>query len=112
MKKVVFPDVSFNARTEDGLRSISIGEQLHIISASPSKPGDVFTIDQIRARLPLVEKLAALTDEGEILLEDNEWTELLQAVEQSTWSGVSEAAIALLDAVREATTVTVEEKGG
>jgi hypothetical protein len=110
MRKVVFPDVSFNLRTEEGLQPVSVGEQLHLIAAAPSKPGEAFTIDQIRARLPLVDKLSALTGERELLLEETEYTELLAAVKQSTWSGVSAAAIALVDAIEAAEVVDVAEK--
>jgi hypothetical protein len=110
MRKVVFPDVQFGINTDDGYRPMSVAAQLHIIASAPSKPGDVFTIDQIRARLPLVEKLSALKDATEVLLEESEYTELLQAVQQSTWNGVSPAAVALADAIAEAEIVEVDEK--
>ena len=109
MRKVVFPNISFNIRTEGGLETLSVGRQLHIIAATPGRPGESFTIDQIRARLPLVDKLVALDDEMELLLEEEEYTELLVAMKQSTWSGVNAAALALLEAIEAAEIVEVAE---
>lgn len=109
MRKITLPDVTFAVPDGDGTRAISAGGQLHIIAAVPSRPGESFTIDQIRARLPLVEKLSMLGDGTVILLEESEYAELLSAVERTTWSGVSLEAVALVDAVRDAETVEVEE---
>lgn len=108
MKKILLPDITFGVQINGSIKAISAAEQLRAIASSPSKPGDVFTIDQIRARLPLVEKL--IDDPAEVLIEDSEYAELLEAVRACTWQGVSRAAVELVDAVEAAEEVKVKER--
>ena len=113
MKKLLIPDITFTALDASGKpQGVSAAQQLLQLASAPSEQGKTFTIDEIRQRLPLVEKLAAAVadDAKELLLEDSEYAILLEAVRTSTWTGVSRAALALVEAVEAAETVEVGEK--
>ena len=112
MKKLVVPDVSFNALGPDGeMLPVSAVSQLCQIVSAPSTPDGVFTITDIRGRLPLLEKLEEAEKAGkkEVLLEDAEYAVLSEAAKASMWRGVSRAALELVEAVGAAETVEVAE---
>ena len=114
MRKLLIPDLEFTAMGERGIpQRVSAAQQLLQLASVPSKQGETFTIDEIRQRLPLVEKLAAVVEAkgNEVLLEDSEYAILLQAVGASTWMGVSRTALDLVEAVEKAETVEVKEQG-
>ncbi len=114
MRKLCIPDISFSALGEKGeVQRVSAAQQLLQLASVPSEPGKTFTIDEIRQRLPLVDKLAAAVadDDKEMLLEDSEYAILLEAIKTSTWTGVSRAALSLVEAVEAAESVEVEEQG-
>lgn len=111
MRKIKIPDERFTAREVDGtVRQMSALEQLRLLISVPSRPDTPFTIEDIRQRLPLVEKLEAYEKEGtkEILVEDSEFALLAQAIQQSTWSGVSRGALLLVEAIENAEMVDVK----
>ena len=112
MRKLLIPDISFAALDAEGtLQKATAVQQLQQLVSLPSKPGDTFTIEEIRQRLPLVDKLAnaAEVNSREVLLEDLEYSILLQAVQASTWMGVSRAALELVEAVEKAEDIEVAE---
>lgn len=112
MRKLLIPDIQFTALDERNVpQKVSAAQQLQQFASVPSKPGETFTIDEIRERLPVVDKLAAAAQNGsnEVLLEDSEYATLMQAVSASTWMGVSRAALDLVKAVEDAETVKVAE---
>jgi hypothetical protein len=112
MRKLVIPDISFAAQDGEGtIQMVSAAQQLQQLASVPSNQGQPLTIEDIRQRLPLVEKLAEVAGNGshEVLLEEEEYATLLQAVQASTWTGVSRGALELVDAVEKAETVEVKE---
>lgn len=112
MRKLVIPDVGFMALDEKNTpQRVEAAQQLVQLVSVPSQQGEAFTIDDIRKRLPLVDKLAAAAEDGsdEVLLEDSEYDVLLQAVKASTWTGISRAALELVEAVESAETTGVKE---
>ena len=114
MRKLLIPDISFNALNERNVpQKVSAAQQLLLLASVPSQQGETFTINDIRQRLPLVDKLAAVAENGsdEVLLEDSEYDTLLQAVNASTWMGVSRTALELVEAVEKAETIEVKENG-
>ena len=113
MRKLLLPDIEFTTLDEAGKpQPVSAAHQLLQLASVPSKQGETFTIDEIRQRLPLVDKLAAAAKDRatELLLEEEEYATLLQAATASTWMGVSRAALELVEAVEKAKTVAVEER--
>lgn len=115
MRKLVIPEVSFTALGPDGVvQPITAAEQMRQIAAVPSRPDGLLTIDEIRARLPLVEKLEEASRDGkkEVLLEDAEYGVLLETMKASMWRGVSQAALDLVEAVETAAIIEVAEQGG
>jgi hypothetical protein len=113
MRKLSFPAVSFAAQDEEGaIHTVSAAQQLHQLASVPSDRNRPLTIEDIRHRLPLVEKLssAAKNESREVLLEEEEYNTLLQAVKSSTWMNVSHAVLELVEAVEKAETVKVEEQ--
>ena len=113
MKRVILPDVTFTMVDANGAtRSVSGVEQLRILISVPSRPDSPFTLDDIRLRIPVVEKLEAFEQNGagkELLLEDAEHALILSSLKASTWTGVSKAALELADAVEKAETVGAKE---
>ncbi len=107
MKRITLPDVTFSARDDDGTpQSISAGQQLYRIVAFPP-PQKGLTIDDIRKRLPLCDKLAKTN--GNLLLEDSEYAILTEAFSEANWRGVSHDIVALGDALTDAESVEAEQ---
>lgn len=109
MKKITLPNVTFTALAPDGstVEEISPAQQLYRIVAYPP-PQKGLSIDDIRLRLPLADKLAKAN--RTVLLEDGEYTVLMEAMREASWRGVSRDVVALADALAEAETIDVEAK--
>jgi hypothetical protein len=108
MKRIDLPEVTFTIRGPDGkiLEAIGAARQLYnIVSFPPPQKG--LTLDDIRQRIPLCDKLIGA--DSVLVLEDSEYATLSEAFQEASWSGVSKDIIALADALADAKTVNVEE---
>ena len=111
MKKITLPDITFSVAGRDGtVTSIGAAEQLRLLVSFAPSPNEPLTLDDIRRRLPILDKLEALDGKKKqgLVLEDAEYAVLQAVVAGSVWTGVNRDAIALADAVEGAETVEVK----
>lgn len=107
MRKLIIPDVSFNALDGDGTVTVlSAAQQLYRLVMFAQSPERGFTVDDVRRRLPLGEKLDKA--KKTLLLEDAEHALLQEAFKEASWRGASQNVIALADAIENAETVNVD----
>ncbi len=108
MRRITLPDIMFNVLSKDGqgLTTINAAQQLYqLVMYAQSEKG--FTLEEIRSRLPLGEKLD--NAKGVLLLEDAEYSIVQDAFKEASWRGVSPNVIALADAIESAEAVNIDE---
>lgn len=113
MRRITLPDITFGAvdrldNGEEEVVSLSAAQQLYrLVMFAPTDRG--FTLEDVRRRLPVGEKLDRVK-KNVLLLEDAEHAIVQEAINAASWRGVSPSVIALADAVENAETVNVDDE--
>ncbi len=112
MRRLVFPEVSFTRIEPDGDKGIVVpitaAEQLEQVVTFPP-PEVSLSLDEIRKRVPLADKLRKARRSKQILLEEVEWETLQRAFGQTSWRAATASVVALADAIAGAKTIEVKE---